>query len=228
MARRGSAGIGYAQAFVLVFGFLITSVLIFLFGTWVGRDLAEKRLADEPVVRLAVPARPTPGGSADGVGQDFYADLKQKAYNQLKTPAEATAEAATPTSPVFTRTPTRTTAVPTRAVPTRVPPTPTRPAVVQRPTLPPAPPPTRPPSTQASTGQWTVQVGATVDSREALQLTLRLRALGFAAYTVQAPLRGQTWYRVRVGRYATRDEARAEEARLRRTGEFQGAYVTSQ
>jgi cell division septation protein DedD len=59
-------------------------------------------------------------------------------------------------------------------------------------------------------------------------MTLRLRAQGFAAYTVQAPLRGQTWYRVRVGRFANRDEARDVEARLRQTGEFKGAYVTSQ
>ena len=75
---------------------------------------------------------------------------------------------------------------------------------------------------------WTVQVGATMDSREALDITLRLRAQGFAAYTVQAPLRGQTWFRVRVGRFASREEAREVEARLRQTGEFKGAYVTSQ
>jgi DedD protein len=75
---------------------------------------------------------------------------------------------------------------------------------------------------------WTVQVGATMDSRQALDMTLRLRALGFRAYTVQAPLRGQTWYRVRVGPFATRQEAREVEARLRQTGEFSGAYVTSQ
>lgn len=67
-----------------------------------------------------------------------------------------------------------------------------------------------------------------MDSSEALGITLRLRALGFQAYTVQAPLRGQTWYRIRVGRFANRDEARAVEGKLRQTGEFKGAYVTSQ
>ena len=44
MRRIGIAGLGYGQVFLLIFGFLITSGLIFLFGIWVGRDVAERRL----------------------------------------------------------------------------------------------------------------------------------------------------------------------------------------
>ena len=39
------AGLGLGQLFALIFGFLITSALIFLFGIWVGRDITERRLA---------------------------------------------------------------------------------------------------------------------------------------------------------------------------------------
>jgi cell division septation protein DedD len=225
MERRGQAGMGYGQAFVLVFGFAIASVVIFMFGIWVGRDLTEQKLVDEPEVRLPVPSRPTPG-AVEGVGQEFYADLKKKAYEQLRTPAAA------PSTP--TQAPIReaTATAPSREPPTRAVPTATRTLPAARPTQPPAVPtkaaPTRAATAAAAGGPWTVQVGATMDSNEALNITLKLRALGFEAYTVQAPLRGQTWYRIRVGRFATRDEARTVEGRLRQTGEFKGAYVTSQ
>ena len=231
MARRGSAGIGYGQAFLLVFCFLVASVIIFLFGMWVGRDLGERRLAEEPgSIKMAVPSRPTPGGPTEGVGRDFYDGLKTKAYQQLQTP--------TPVPSVALPSPTMPPNTPTQPIPTPTPrlvlPTATLPPV-ERPTatvrsIPPAPPRPAPPAQgEASQGQlWTVQVGATMDAREALDMTLRLRGLGFAAFTVQAPLRGQTWYRVRVGRFASREEARAVEVRLRQTGEFQGAYVTTQ
>lgn len=222
MVRRGSAGIGYGQAFLLVFSFLIASVLIFLFGMWVGRDLTERRLAEEPVVRMAVPARPTPGGPVEGVGRDFYEGLKTKAYQQLQTPTAEPPTLPTATVPAAT-TPTRAIPTPLAATATRPPPKPTATRAA------PSPRPAQTTAPEGASGQmWTVQVGATMDSREALDMTLRLRAQGFAAYTVQAPLRGQTWYRVRVGRFASRQEAREVEAQLRKTGEFSGAYVTSQ
>lgn len=233
MARWGQAGLGYGQAFLLVFGFLIASIIIFVFGMWVGRDLTESHLAEEPVVRLSVPSKPTPAVAAEGVEKEFYADLKKKAYEQLKTPAPA-GPTLSPTHESL-RLPTPT-GRPEQETPTRAAlPTATRPLPVARPTQPAQPPPTRaaaptaaPPRDAAAAGPWTVQVGATMDSSEALAITLRLRGLGFEAYTVQAPLRGQTWYRIRVGRFASREDARAVESRLRQTGEFKGAYVTSQ
>jgi len=225
MARRGSAGMGYGQAFLLAFGFLVASVLIFLFGMWVGRDLTERRLTEEPVVRMTVPARPTAGGPTEGVGREFYDGLKTRAYQQLQTPTAEPPPVPSATAALPTAASTSTKTMPTRALPTSA-----RPAVNPTPPRPAASPKAAPTTDGESfQGQmWTVQVGATMDSREALDITLRLRAQGFAAYTVQAPLRGQTWFRVRVGRFASREEAREVEARLRQTGEFKGAYVTSQ
>ena len=233
MARWGQAGLGYGQAFLLVFGFLIASIVIFLFGMWVGRDLTGGGLAEEPVVRLPVPSKPTPGAAAEGVEKEFYADLKKKAYEQLRTPAAPAGPTMSPTHESL-RLPTPTGQAARETATQASLPTATRTLPVARPTqaAPPAstraPAPTAAPREGAAGGAWTVQVGATMDSNEALAITLRLRGLGFEAYTVQAPLRGQTWYRIRVGRFASREDARAVESKLRQTGEFKGAYVTSQ
>ena len=43
MAERRGAGLTFGQLITLTFGFLLASVVIFVFGLWVGRDLAEQR-----------------------------------------------------------------------------------------------------------------------------------------------------------------------------------------
>src|SRR6185295_14953349 len=94
MRRIGVTGLGYGQTFLIIFGFLITSGLIFLFGVWVGRDVAERRLAqEERVVRAPIAPPPTPNEEAKrDVDLSFYEQLKEKAYQRL----QATAAAATP------------------------------------------------------------------------------------------------------------------------------------
>ncbi len=73
---------------------------------------------------------------------------------------------------------------------------------------------------------WTVQVSATTDVSEATAIAARLKAKGYEAYTVRAPLRGQTWYRVRVGSFTNRDRAKETEQRLKAEG-MVNAYVTA-
>lgn len=219
MRRMGSAGLGFGQLFVLVFGFLVASVLIFLFGIWVGRDITERRLAqEERVVRLPVPVQPTAKEEekSSDVDVTFYQSLKEKAYQRLQeTAASATpahvARASTPTAP-----PARVAEKP------KPPPTPGATAKVKR-----AEPP-RAGEEWADAG-WTVQVNATTNPQQATELARNLRAKGYDAYTVQAPMRGQTWYRVRVGRFGNRDRDKAKEleARLKNDG-LENAYVTPQ
>jgi cell division protein FtsN len=58
MAGRG-AGLSFGQLITLTFGFLLASVVIFVFGIWVGRDLAEQRNnRDREVARVPVAAPP--------------------------------------------------------------------------------------------------------------------------------------------------------------------------
>jgi cell division septation protein DedD len=211
------AGIGLGQLFALVFGFLITSALIFLFGIWVGRDITERRLASqERVVRMPVPPQPTPPAETKGTDVDlaFYQKLKEKAEQRLQE--TATAGSPAPAS--------RVTPAGARALGPQA-----------RATLKRAPEatPTPRPRHEAESGDewadkgWTVQVNATTNSQQATELARGLRAKGYDAYTVQAPMRGQTWYRVRVGRFTVRDKARELEAKLKSEG-MENAYVTPQ
>jgi cell division septation protein DedD len=217
MRRMGSAGLGFGQLFVLVFGFLVASVLIFMFGIWVGRDITERRLAqEERVVRLPVPVQPTAKEEEKNQDVDvaFYQALKEKAYQRL----QAEAATATPAHAVQASTPT----APTARVAEKPKPSPTARATakVNR-TEPPRP------SDEWADAGWTVQVNATTNPQQATELARDLRAKGYDAYTVQAPMHGQTWYRVRVGRFANRDRDKAKEleARLKHDG-LDSAYVT--
>jgi DedD protein len=273
MMRR-TAGFGYGQIFLIIFGFLITSALIFLFGIWVGRDVAERRLVqEERVVRAPIQPPPTPNEEAKlDVDQSFYEQLKQKAYLRMQQTAAAASATAPPRSPsagsgqpptptlggviadvplptpargaasgvaplptpalgttprvVHAATPTRA-ATPPAAAPTR-----TAVRVVAKPTPKPRPAArVKTPeaaATEWADAGWTVQVNATTNIAQAIELARRLKAKGYDAYTVQAPLRGQTWYRVRVGRYPSRDKAKEMERRLKETERLDNAYVTPQ
>lgn len=63
-------------------------------------------------------------------------------------------------------------------------------------------------------GSWTVQVVATVDAMEADLEREWFDSIGEPAFVDEAEVRGTTWQRVQVGRYATRAEAAETLARL--------------
>ncbi len=218
MRLRGSAGLGYGQVFLLIFGFLITSGLIFLFGIWVGRDVAERRLAqEERVVRVAMPPPPTPKEQTaeSDVDLAFFQRLKEKAYQRLQETAAAASP--TPARVVQVTTPT---GAPMRAAQKRAPES--TPALHVK-----APEPPEHRDEWADAG-WTVQVNATTNPQQASDLARGLRSKGYDAYTVQAPMRGQTWYRVRVGRFSSREKAKELETRLKTTEGLENAYVAPQ
>jgi DedD protein len=199
--RRRSAGLSIGQVFALTVGFLLASALIFFFGYWIGIDLTEQRLARErQVIRLPLM---TPTALPEAVG----------ALPPTPTRiAIGLAPTATPTYPLPTAT-----AVPVaRATPTRL-----GPLVSWLAT------PTHPRAAEAGTG-WTVQVNATTDAVQAVMLARRLRAKGYDAYTVQGPIGGVNWYRVRVGRFTTREAAKAVETKLREQEKMEAAYVARQ
>lgn len=214
--HHGAAGLGLGQLFAVIFGFLITSALIFLFGIWVGRDITERRLAqEERVVRVPIPVQPSPSveaGSTD-VDLSFYEKLKEKAVQRLQ---ETVAAESTPTPR----------AVAGRAAPERgTNPQPVRPPAAAVPA--PRGVPTPAHQEWADAG-WTVQVNATTNPRQANDLAQALRTKGYDAYTVQAPMRGQTWYRVRVGRFPSRQKAKELETRLKHLEGLENAYATPQ
>jgi DedD protein len=70
------------------------------------------------------------------------------------------------------------------------------------------PPPTNPQQ------PYSIQIDAVMDRQGAQQMVHKLRAKGFQPFMVPTQVGGKTWYRLRVGHYATPDEAQAAEAKL--------------
>jgi cell division protein FtsN len=64
-----------------------------------------------------------------------------------------------------------------------------------------------------------------MDKSGADEMVARLKELGYNAQEVKTPLNGQTWYRVRVGPYASAEEANAAQNELR--DKYKQAYTTS-
>lgn len=66
----------------------------------------------------------------------------------------------------------------------------------------------KPPTETAPDGSWTVQLSAYQDKAEADRFAAGLRDKGYAPYIVEASIPGKgTWFRVRMGRFGTKDAA---------------------
>jgi septal ring-binding cell division protein DamX len=98
-----------------------------------------------------------------------------------------------------------------RATPTPVTPPPAR---TERAT-PVEPAPRAEPPTAGGRGTWTVQASPTRSREGADALLKRLRSRGYEASIVEVPRDGATWYRIRVGRYASAGQATEVMQRLR-------------
>jgi cell division protein FtsN len=70
---------------------------------------------------------------------------------------------------------------------------------------------------------YNIQIGAVMDRIGADEMIAKLRDLGYQPYAVEMQIDGRTWYRVRVGPYASEEEARAAQARLKQ--EYRAAYT---
>jgi septal ring-binding cell division protein DamX len=89
--------------------------------------------------------------------------------------------------------------------------------VAETPTPTPTPPRTKPktavPASSAG-GRFTIQVSSWVTPSKANQEAQRLTAAGYDAFVEDAMVSGETWHRVRVGRYATEKEAATAASQL--------------
>ena len=63
--------------------------------------------------------------------------------------------------------------------------------------------------------------------RDAQSLSQKLKKKGYDAYVVSANIQGRTWYRVRVGNFATRQEARALQEVLKTKEKLAKAMTVS-
>ncbi|MCB0220042.1 MAG: SPOR domain-containing protein, partial [Chrysiogenetes bacterium] len=91
-----------------------------------------------------------------------------------------------------------------------------------------APPPAEPTSGEAAarmSGNFTVQVGSFTRSSDAERLASKLGSQGYPAYVARGVVNGTTYYRVRVGKYQTRDEASRMASKVKRA-EAMDAFAT--
>jgi cell division septation protein DedD len=200
--RRG-AGLTFGQLVTLTFGFLLASLFIFVFGFWVGHDLADQRaLRQRQPLRVPLDAAPTPPALAAAPAPPAAAP-----------PMAAPPAAPTRPLPAFTGTAVRppATATPVEAAPA---------TATRR--------PTRLATPTAATGAWTVQAYATNDTMRAIMLARTLRAKGYDASTGTKQVGSTTWYTVKVGRFRDRAAAKAMEHKLRDVEGLEAASVVSQ
>ncbi len=205
----------FGQVVTLMFGFLLASVMIFVFGLWVGRDLSErKQAAPQRFVRKSV----RPGIPA--MDRTLGPLPTRTARFVLPPPIDR------PTRPGLPMpTPSRTrTQEPAKTATSRRRRTATRAAAPRRPAAPTAAP--RRPAAKATAASvvWTVQVTATNDQIQALVLAQGLRSKGFEAFTSRTEVAGTAWYRIQVGRFTDKKTAERTVAKLRQQG-MEAAFV---
>ncbi len=78
---------------------------------------------------------------------------------------------------------------------------------------------------QYSAGKFTVQVGAYAKEDEAQKIAGNLKSKGFSAFYIPAKVKGQTWFRVSVGLFATPKEAQDYRTELMTKAKLSSALV---
>lgn len=78
-----------------------------------------------------------------------------------------------------------------------------------------------------STRTWSVQISATQDRTAAQLLHEKIRNKGFDAYIVEAEINSARWYRVRVGRFSTSEDAEKTRQDLQSKENLANAFVTA-
>jgi len=204
MAERRGTGLSFGQLVTLTFGFLLASVVIFVFGLWVGRDVAQQQaLHQREPARMPLAAGPTPPAIGDGL-----AAAPAPTFPAVRPPVP-TAVPVAPTGTAIRRLPTATPIALVRATATRAPVAAASP-------------------TPRGAGNWTVQAYATNDTVRAVMVARTLRSKGYEASTATKQIGGVTWYTVRVGRFRDRVTAKAMETKLREEEGLEAATAVVQ
>jgi cell division septation protein DedD len=208
------------QLVVLGCAFTLASVIIFVLGGLTGKTIAHRRMAERAasVVKIPVNLPSTelnlpPGAQAgDGAaaeksstkdaaaerGDDMRADKPQP---QGPTATNDAAGLPAPVKEPTVRPPDATAAkIPQKNTPA--------PALREESKL------SQPAKTESAYPMWTVQVRSSSDKKLAESWVDRLRSKGYDAFIVEGDVQGQTWYRVRVGLLAAKEEAEALQSIL--------------
>jgi len=233
------------QMVLLGGAFTLASVIIFFLGVFTGKGIEERRIVkmEEPVVKI--PVKPAaPGGAA---GQGGTTKEEMTFYNTLTKPTGAQSPAAekpTATKPAEKSAKAESKESKSQTTASKPPAKESKPQTKEAAPAPkpvekeeekaPAPaaapkpaPPVETAVAKESGKGWTVQVNAFPDERSAKTWVDRLKNKGYNAYVVEVNIKGKIWYRVRVGQYNSREEAKKVEEALKTKENYTKAFIAS-
>lgn len=201
--RRGKDSRYYlsrGQMIILGGTFTLASIVVFLIGMMVGKELEERKILkrEEPLVRM--PVKPAGGAAAKSDEITFYDTLAKSRG------AQALAEQPSKESKPIEK------AVHAEVKETKAAAKPEPPATKSTEEKSAKPQPAAESAKSESNDSaenkvWRAQVDAFPDERSAKLLVDRLKNKGYNAYVTEVELRGKPWYRVSVGKYRAREEA---------------------
>jgi DedD protein len=218
-----------SQMILLSGAAILGSAVIFFFGIFVGKNIEERKIVNQQEPLVKIPVRPQVGGSAEvqsGSRKEeitFY-DTLTKSTPDPAAVAERPKVVKPPEK--LARAEVRESKPPVKEEKAPVPSAKEKPAGKTV-----APTEAVKKTAQAAPGEsgtraWTVQVNAFPDERSAKLWVDRLKNKGYNAYVTEVQNRGKTWYRVRVGSYPSREEAKTVEDILKNKENLPKAFAT--
>lgn len=223
--RRGKDSRYYlsrGQMIILGGTFTLASIVVFLIGMMVGKELEERKILkkDEPLVRIPVkPAGAAAGTAAKNDEITFYDTLAKSRNAQAQ--AEQPVKDAKSSEKIDRAEVTETKAV---AKPdTRL----AKSTESKADKLEPATDGAKSESIDTEGKVWRAQVDAFPDERSAKLLVDRLKNKGYNAYVNEVEFRGKPWFRVSVGKYGSRGEADKIVGALKDKENFAKAFAAS-
>jgi len=223
--RRGKDSRYYlsrGQMIILGGTFTLASIVVFLIGMMVGKELEERKILkkDEPLVKMPVkPAGGAAGAAAKNDEITFYDTLAKS--RDAQTLAEQPAKVAKPAekNPRAEVKETKAGAKPDSQL--------AKLADRKAEKVQPATESAKSEAADAEGRVWRAQVDAVPDERSAKLLVDRLKNKGYNAYVSAAEVRGKTWYRVSVGKYGSREEADKVVGALKGKENYAKAFAAS-
>jgi cell division protein FtsN len=222
-----------SQLALVTTGFVFTCILVFLLGLVVGQGVEERKLLkqEEPLAKVPIQppastAKPSQGEAGKDDQLTFYDTLSKGggAAPAKEPPAE---KAAKMKSSAEVEPPVKEGKTVKAPVPAPEPPPAAKDIKTAKAALPEAVPVKKEKvekapekvDTAAKTAEdekaksdaprdWMVQINAYPDERSAQRLADRLKQKGYDAYVVTANIKGHDWYRVRIGHFPTRTQAK--------------------
>lgn len=218
------------QLVAIGLAFAITSISIFILGIMTGRHIEQKRNAVyAAAAKLALKPPPAELDSAREAQSSEIPAVENRSPEPVPLPSSdkgAVKEAEAPASTATVENTRSSAAVkdepkraPRPAAPNSAAETASSPAAREERQV------SQPEKHKSSKRVWTVQVKSSPDKKFADHWADRLKTKGYDAFVVAAVVKGQTWYRVRVGHFAARQEAETLRTTLESKEKLRGSFL---